>query len=635
MKRFLYVLLLAVTFISGTANAASKCDQNKNEIGTKIQVNLALNNGKSESRVFEVTSCKNGTFTAYDKSQNPTILQYIAGQGDSRQIRFVGVTQGPANFQPVITGQWNIRTQQVTFATPRSGQCPTNEHWDNKMKMCMPDINTKCPVGYHWDSSVEQCMPNQAHQCPVGQHWDPNMGSGMCMPNAPAPQNPQHKCPPGQHWDPNMGTGMCMPDQPTPPNPHGCPPGQHWDPNMGNGMCMPDQPGNCPPGQHWDPVMKMCMAGGNSNGVMTMFEGNQYLMQTTGTGPRGKSGFSAPNMMMVMVDKSTSDLNTLEIMGMLTTDLWTVPRNGTPELFQTGEANAAGKPYLDAQHPHSSPIMGLTFADILRFGSNGQNKITFIFAPRGEATAGPESFMHRPSSEGNPDAPLGHHLQDVFHIESNVKAVKIDYGKWTVEGSTFSGRESSPAQVNLPLPPADSYGFRANYRVNDNVTVGGSYARVHAVDLANNPLRLADDERAYAAWIQTTNIIRNGTLHTATIWGQNDNRTSGDRLNSFLEEFMYELGKNNFYGRLELVQRTPEQLEIQVTDGRSGAKWVKAFTLGAEREVFATPNTKSYAGFAFTKYVVDRQFQPAYGKDPFTIKAIWRIKFNSGMPMGH
>jgi hypothetical protein len=593
MRHLFAILLLATSLNAVTASAADKCDINKGEIGTKVQVALALKSGRTEQRQFEVTSCQNGVFTAYDKSQNSTVMQYSAGQGDIRKIRFVGTATNSMKFQPVIDGRWNIKAQTVAFTAPGPQDCKPNEHWDPNMGsgMCMPNEDHTCPAGYHWDESADGCMPD-----------------------APIPPTPPHQCPAGQHWDPNMGTGMCMPDQPTPPNPHGCPPGQHWDPYMGSGMCMPDT---------------------NSNGIMTMIEGNQYLMHTTSTGPRGKSGFSAPNMMMVMVDKKTSDRNTLEIMGMLTTDLWTVPRNGTPELFQTGEANAVGTPYLDAQHPHSSPIMGLTFSDILRFGSNGQNKITFIFAPRGEATAGPESFMHRPSAQGNPDAPLGHHMQDVFHIESNVKAVKIDYGRWTVEGSTFSGRESSPAQVNLPLPPADSYGFRTNYRVNDNVTVGGSYARVHAVDLANNPQRIAEDERVYAAWIQTTNVIRNGTLRTATIWGQNNNRTSGERLNSFLEEFMYELGKNNFYGRLELVQRTPEQLEIQVTDGKSGAKWIKAFTLGAEREVFSTPNTKSYAGLAFTKYAVDRQFQAAYGKDPFTVKATWRIKFNAGMPMGH
>jgi hypothetical protein len=551
MSKYVSILFFLFSIASTSALAASKCEANKKDIGAKIQVNLILQDGKIEPKQFEVLSCKNGVFTAREKTEYPTILRYRAGQGSIRQVSFIGAAKTLGEFRPTMNGLWNKNTKTVVFTTPGPGQCPLGEHWDAGMKMCMPN------------------------QCPAGQHWDSSMN-----------------------------------------------------------MCMPDQPGQqCPPGQHWDASMKMCMPDGPSNGTMTMFHYNQFIVLTGASGPRGRTAVTAPNMWMLMVDKKISDNNTVELSWMGSTDLWTVPKNGTPELFQSGEANASGVPYVDAQHPHSSPIMGLTFSDILSFGANGENKLSFFFAPRGEATAGPEAFMHRASAEGNPDAPLGHHLQDVFHIASTVVGVKADYGKWTVEASTFSGVEPSPAQVNLDMHNPDSYAIRTNYRFNDAVTAGVSYAKLKALDRANNPLGQSEDERAVAAWVQTKTMLYGGTFNTTSIYGRNDNRSSDVQLNSFLEEFLYELGKNNFYGRFEVLQRAPDQLEIQVTDGKTGAKWIKALTLGYERQIQERGSMKMYAGAALTTYSVPEEFRVFYGDNPVAAKVYYRIKFNSGMPM--
>jgi hypothetical protein len=40
-----------------------------------------------------------------------------------------------------------------------------------------------------------------------------------------------------------------------------------------------------------------------------------------------------------------------------TTELWTYPRRRYPELLQIGEERSDGSPYIDARHPHRSPIM--------------------------------------------------------------------------------------------------------------------------------------------------------------------------------------------------------------------------------------------------------------------------------------
>ncbi len=400
-----------------------------------------------------------------------------------------------------------------------------------------------------------------------------------------------------------------------------CPPNQHPDPSMG-GMCMPNE---CPPNQVWDPNMGMCMPGQADHSLTTMFHYNQFMVYTTEQGPRGRDAFSGPNMWMLMVNKKTSDANEVGLSWMGTIDKWTVPTSGTPELLQTGETNKSGVPYVDAQHPHSSPIMGLTFYDILSLGQNGQHKLTFFFAPRGEATAGPTAFMHRASAQGNSDAPLAHHLQDVFHITSTVVGAKLQIGeKTTIEASTFSGHEPSPSEVNLDMHNPDSYGVRVNQILNSHFTVGASAAKVSALDRGIGPQPL-QHEMAYSSWLTTSHMIRSGQLDTSTIWGQIRNREEAMTLNSYLEEFVYQLGKNNFFGRVEVLQRTPQQLEIQLTDGSTGARWVKALTLGYERKIIERKEMNVYFGAAETQDYLPVEFKDSYGGNPLTSKVFFRV----------
>ncbi|MBR7513301.1 hypothetical protein KC219_24395, partial [Mycobacterium tuberculosis] len=65
---------------------------------------------------------------------------------------------------------------------------------------------------------------------------------------------------------------------------------------------------------------------------------------------------------MFMVDAGTSvgDRHYVNWEFMGTLEKWPYPGSGTPALLQIGEAQANGRPFLDAQHPHSTPIMGLT-----------------------------------------------------------------------------------------------------------------------------------------------------------------------------------------------------------------------------------------------------------------------------------
>jgi hypothetical protein len=76
---------------------------------------------------------------------------------------------------------------------------------------------------------------------------------------------------------------------------------------------------------------------------------------------------------------------------------------------------------------------------------------------------------------------------------------------------------------------------------------------------------------------------------------------------------------------MEVLQRTPDQLDIVLVDGNTGARWVKSTSFGYERNVFSRDKFKLYVGAAGTRDYLPKDFQPAYGGSPWTGKAFLRI----------
>lgn len=275
--------------------------------------------------------------------------------------------------------------------------------------------------------------------------------------------------------------------------------------------------------------------------------------------------------------------------------------------------------------------MGLTFSDILTLNQAGDHKLTFYFAPRGEATSGPESFMHRTSSVGNPYAPLGHHLQDWPHIASSVAGTRYEDGKNVIEGSAFSGQEPQPEKVNLDIHKIDSWAVRYSRQLTPIVNLQASVARV-----AVNPRVPEAGEAAgshadyYSANAATSNKVGLGNLSTNTLWGMAYNETTRTSLNSFLSEFVYQLGKNNFFGRMEVVQRSSNQLEIQLSNPEGEVRWIKGVILGYERKLANPKGFNVFGGGSLTQYLTPRAFEPSYGAAPVGVELHLRVNFVKG-----
>ena len=265
--------------------------------------------------------------------------------------------------------------------------------------------------------------------------------------------------------------------------------------------------------------------------------------------------------------------------------------------------------------------MALEFRDVVTLRTADEQKLTFLFAPRGAAAVGPVPFMHRESAEGNPDAPLGHALQDGFHDVSTVFGVEYQIARTTVEATAFSGQGIS---WPLPLHSPDSYSLRVIQEIDDQISVGASYADVLLPDDTGG----AEHNQFISGWLTTSHLIDGNSLKSSLIWGQA--RAGHDTaLNSFLAEAVYQRGMNNFYGRAEILQITPEQLGMAIAGNASDARWVKAITVGYERNLFKNDGLSLFAGGSYTHDFTPGEFKPAYGSDPGGVKFYLRVKFDA------
>ena len=426
-------------------------------------------------------------------------------------------------------------------------------------------------------------------RCPQVQQWDPQMR--LCMPNGVTVESQK-----------SDGVGAPQPDSPTPVRPK---PADTLTASS-----------SCPPGQSRDPSMGMCMPGQARSETTLTFQLNQFMVYSKTSGPRGQSRLTGPGLFMLMYDTELTPKNHLRIDVMGSPEQLTVGDRGTPQLLQTD--------HIDNMHAHDT-LMALEFRDVVALGADDRQKLTFLFAPRGEAAIGPVPFMHRESAAGNPDAPLGHGLQDGFHDASTVLGIEYQNGPTTLEATAFSGQN-----VTWPFPMhrPDSYGLRVNQGLGDHVSVGASYAD------ALLPLDAGGVEhnRFISAWLTTSHQFHGDSLKSAFIWGQG--RTGHDAaLNSFLEEGLFTHGRNHFYGRAELLQLSPDQLSIVPANGAADAKWVEALTVGYERALVERGQLTLFVGGSYTKDFIPAGFQPAYGSNPGGVKVYLRIALDRSLMM--
>ena len=373
-------------------------------------------------------------------------------------------------------------------------------------------------------------------------------------------------------------------------------------------------------GTAWQPDSTPMHAHEQSIGLWkAMQHYNAFLAYDRQSGPRGDSQFNSINWWMGMASRQVGK-GDLMLRVMLSLEPATVGSRGYPLLFQTGETYR-GEPLIDRQHPHD---FFMELAARYRHPIGEQTAVSLYFAPSGEPALGPVAFPHRVSAMDNPAAPIGHHWQDASHITFGVLTAGISHRNAQLEGSIFTGREPNEERWDIDRMKFDSYSGRLTYNFGPNWSAQGSYGYLHSPE----PLHPGDDVRR-----ATFSVMHNqpredgGNLATTLVWGRNS--AHGGKTDSWLLESSLNLAnRNTFFGRLERVGKTGEELGLVSAQGLppDTIHRITQLTLGGVHELTPGKGYQTGVGGALTFNWTPEELKQIYNKSPLGFWLFLRIR---------
>lgn len=355
---------------------------------------------------------------------------------------------------------------------------------------------------------------------------------------------------------------------------------------------------------------------------MYMFHGDIFVrynhQDISNKGSRGGEKWDAPNMLMAMGQRPIGQNGLFHFSAMFSLDAAIAGGSGYPLLFQSGET-WDGQPLVDRQHPHDL-FSELSFSYAYAF-SKKADAFIYIGYP-GEPALGPVTFMHRPSGMDNPDAPLGHHWEDATHITFGVATLGFRYGKFRIEGSSFTGREPNENRYNFDKPLFDSRSARLSFNPSREWALQVSHGFI------KSPEALHPDEDVYRTTASATysHQLAAATYFNATaLWGMNKIKEHSSENAALLEGSLH-INRTAVYGRYEWVQKSVEELNLDETIyGHDAIFPVNAITLGAAYDLFYIGPVRIAGGGQLSMYFADTKLDDLYGKNPFAGELYLRI----------
>jgi hypothetical protein len=278
-------------------------------------------------------------------------------------------------------------------------------------------------------------------------------------------------------------------------------------------------------------------------------------------------------------------------------------KKGYPELVQTGGVDGRLR-LVNYQHPHNLVMEAAAIYDhSLMSALAGEVYVAAV----GEPALGPVAYMHRPSADADPFAPIGHHWQDASHESFGVVTLGLNTHSVKLEGSAFNAREGDDYYYNLDYQGArlDSYSMRLTVAPNGNVTVSGWAGYLMAHDRLETPIGM----QRYGVSVMTSSSIGGRPLSTSVIWGV-DIHHHGDREHvhdpneTAVHKFYHEMTstlveatlgltkKTEVTGRLEQVMKSGDDLGFLAGD-LTELFTIQGASLAITRDVLST------GGFTF------------------------------------
>jgi hypothetical protein len=258
------------------------------------------------------------------------------------------------------------------------------------------------------------------------------------------------------------------------------------------------------------------MIDGNIGAWMLMFHGQAFGQYDNQSTPKGNTQVGLIDWEMLSALRNVGGgLVRLSLMTSL--ERAVLGAKGYPELLQSGGVVDL-RPIPNRQHPHNA-IGELSVAYDHTITSKLATSI--YFAPAGEPALGPVAYMHRPSAEVDPFAPIGHHWQDATHEAAGVITGALYTHAVKLEGSAFNGRDADSRNFNPDYDGArlDSYSGRLTVAPSGRLTLAAwaGYLADH------DPIEPGISMQRYgASAITTTPGIAGGSMSTSIVWGMNN-----------------------------------------------------------------------------------------------------------------
>ena len=325
--------------------------------------------------------------------------------------------------------------------------------------------------------------------------------------------------------------------------------------------------------------------------------------------PRGDNQVGSTNWAMLMAMHPLG-AGMLHLHGMLSAEPFTVGARGYPLLLQTGESYK-GVQLHDRQQPHDLflELSARYEVPVARYLG-----VSIHAAPVGEPAIGPVAYMHRPSAQNDPFAPLGHHWQDATHITYGVVTAGVFTRTVQLEGSLFQGREPDDDRYDFDFGALDSYGGRVTVNPTPDWSLAASYG------FLKSPEELHPDENQHrlgASVLYTRRIARGGDWASALVWGANKHTQAGEPSRDFEHSVLLESNlqlddRNSVFGRAEWVQKSAEELVVPGADPETRFN-ISGLVLGYIREVLQNGGASLGLGVRGSLDFVPEGLKATYG----------------------
>ncbi len=347
-------------------------------------------------------------------------------------------------------------------------------------------------------------------------------------------------------------------------------------------------------------------------------------------GPSGGSEIESVNWNMAHLQGSLGK-GLLSVMMMNSLEEATFPKEGSRELFQTGETYQ-GRPLVDRQHPHD---FFMNLSATYRYPLGPEAGLWLQVAPVGEPAFGPTAFMHRASAGDNHTAPLSHHWQDSTHISFNVITLGGGWRWFAVEASVFHGREPDEQRWNIDGGKIDSASGRVRFFLPQAWSAQVSYG------LLENPEALEPGDLHRISASVSYGAAGDRPLAVSLIWGRNvEDPGVSDSL--LLEGALQITPLDQVYARMEYVQKDfyllrtkmfpPPGLPRRLAD-------IGALTGGYLHDFALVRGLDTGVGGDLTLYAFPTGLDPAYGSFPVSghvfLRFRWGRQAEMAMETGH